>query len=1020
MQIWRQSLMIPCLLLFLAPSVSAEVHRKKFSTASAYLIVEVLDDDLVHFEVSTVGKGPSVDQPLFTSPMVAKTDYNGPTSIVNNGNVLETTDIKIEVHTSNLCITFTDKTRNNSHLTTLCPDDMDHAFKGLNVDPGTIQHLYGLGQQFKMQGSSDGDWTTFGVREGQGLGNSFVGFQNAAVGNVQIPILYALGSNNLNYALFIDNVYKQRWDFNAFWWEIRMFGDQLRFYMITGPNVADLRADYMELTGRPPVPPKKSFGMWISEFGYDNWDQIDALRDGLRTNGFPVDGFVLDLNWFGGVDPNDASKSRMGRLDWDTHHNDGNRYFFPNPDSKIQQYIADHLGLTAIEESYLAETTDTFVQMPTHLFTYQRTNGVCDGTNQSSPVSNVEGFWGKGRMIDWSDVDAGQWIHDHRRFPNLVHKGITSHWTDLGEPETFRGDACYEGVEGTVAGLKNEHSDIHNLYNLLWNKSIWDGYFAKRGQADNLGQVNPRPLIITRSGAAGTQRYGSAMWSGDIAANLESLATHANAQLHMSFSGIDFYGADVGGFRRETLPYNTKAGTYRGYEDEMYTQWFANAAWFDTPVRPHTDNEFVVVNPPYDTSPHLVGKKESNLANLRQRYELIPYYYSLAYRAHLFGEPVVPPLVFYYQNDLSVRKMGHEKLIGKEILVGIVAKHGEYERDVYLPAGKWINYHTNEWFASTGQALKAVPLYRHGIFRLPAFARAGAIIPQMYVDEHMKDAFGNRKNGVPEHHELIVKVYADPTGSAFTVYEDDGKTLGYHDNRRPSYHYRTTELSQQQINSHTVVVTIHPALDVNATFPFDGAVNDRHNVVKLVVEDSEGTGVSLNGTTLIQHMSENSFTEASSGWYNAGNNFILAKSDSMNVYTTTKVFSFRLQPVAPSTSVNFVCDKGFTSPGESIYVVGNIPVLGGPHWNTDRAIKLDPHIYYEYIVTPPLGHNGPGPSAPVRTGVISGIPSNTTFEWKCIRKREDATGAVHFEPGPNNSHSTTSSGYAGRSYGSLR
>jgi hypothetical protein len=51
MQIWRPSLIIPFLLLFLAPSVSTEVHRKKFSTASAYVIVEILDNDLVHFEV---------------------------------------------------------------------------------------------------------------------------------------------------------------------------------------------------------------------------------------------------------------------------------------------------------------------------------------------------------------------------------------------------------------------------------------------------------------------------------------------------------------------------------------------------------------------------------------------------------------------------------------------------------------------------------------------------------------------------------------------------------------------------------------------------------------------------------------------------------------------------------------------------------------------------------------------------------------------------------------------------------
>ena len=131
-------------------------------------------------------------------------------------------------------------------------------------------------------------------------------------------------------------------------------------------------------------------------------------------------------------------------------------------------------------------------------------------------------------MIDWSDPDAGRCIHNQRRFPNLVKNGVTSHWTDLGEPENFNGAGCYEGVETTVTGRKNEHSDIHNLYNLLWNKSIWDGYFDKRASANRLGVgLTPRPFIVTRSGAAGTQRYGAAMWSGDIAAILSSLATHA-------------------------------------------------------------------------------------------------------------------------------------------------------------------------------------------------------------------------------------------------------------------------------------------------------------------------------------------------------------------------------------------------------------------------------------------------------------------------------------------------------------
>ena len=33
----------------------------------------------------------------------------------------------------------------------------------------------------------------------------------------------------------------------------------------------------------------------------------------------------------------------------------------------------------------------------------------------------------------------------------------------------------------------------------------------------------------------------------------------------------------------------------------------------------------------------------------------------------------MPPLFFYYQDDPSVRQIGHEKLVGRDILVAVVA-----------------------------------------------------------------------------------------------------------------------------------------------------------------------------------------------------------------------------------------------------------------------------------------------------------------------------------------------------------
>ena len=1011
------SLILALLALFMVqPVAKAEVFRTQFNTSSAYLTVEVLDDDLIHFEVSSAGNPPAITEPIYHSPMAFKTDYSGPSAISQSSNAIETSDIRLEVDPGNLCVRAIDKTKQNAYLTTICPADLNQAFKGINIDPAGSQNVYGLGEEFKNPGSADGDWTALGVREGGEQGNTFRQFDGGATGNIQIPVYYAVGENNLNYALLLDNVYRQRWDFNSYWWQSRMYGDQIRFYLMTGDNLLDLRSDYMELVGRPPVPPRNAFGLWVSEFGYDNWDQIDNILAGLRDRHFPIDGFVLDLQWFGGVTLNQPSGSAMGRLDWDENQEPlvaDDRYYFPDPATKVQQYANDDIRLTAIEESYLANSTDTYQDMPQDLTAYQRTNNFCNSNQQSNPIQiNATDFWGIGRMIDWSDTVAGKWVHDNRRFPHLAQLGINAHWTDLGEPERYDASACYEGIETTAAGLKNEHSDIHNLYNLLWDRSIWDGYFDKRDTTNNLGIANPRPFLLSRSGAAGIQRYGAALWSADIGSRLSSLATHANAQMHMSFSGIDYYGADIGGFRKEAMPYNDRNGAYRGYEDEMYTQWFANGAWFDVPVRPHTDKEFVNANPPYETSPDRIGKVDSNLANIRYRYELTPYYYSLAYEAYLNGEPVIAPPVMYYQNDPNLRQMGNEKLIGRDLLVGIVARHGEYERNVYLPAGRWINYYSNEWVDSTGENLENVPTYRDGLFQLPAFARAGAIMPTMYVDEQTKDVFGHRLDGTARD-ELEVRVYADSHPSSFTLYEDDSQTLNYDAEGRPVYQYRTTELKQQQVDGTTVSATIEGAVNVNGTSAFPGAVTSRQNVIRLVVDNARATRVSLNGSSLPQVDSSAAFEAASQGWFNAGHNLILAKSESMNV-GTAKNFTFKLEPVAAQTSANLICDRGFTTFGQSIYAVGSIPALG--EWDAAKAVKLDPNVYYQYISD---GRSNPGPDAPIWTGVLSDLPPNTSFEWKCIRRSESDPSNVTWQPGDNNVYTTGDSGYSGRSYGSL-
>ena len=257
----------------------------------------------------------------------------------------------------------------------------------------------------------------------------------------------------------------------------------------------------------------------------------------------------------------------------------------------------------------------------------------------------------------------------------------------------------------------------------------------------------------------------------------------------------------------------------------------------------------------------------------------------------------------------------------------------------------------------------------------------------------------------------MLRVYADPGPSSFTLYEDDGTTLGYDAAGRPLYHRRETGITQQGGR-----VTIGPALDVGGSGPYPGAPPARGVMLELVLDGAEATGVSLNGTALVERGSAEELAAAESGWVNAGRNLVLAKAPPADVYTAT-VFEVASAPIPALTSVAFVCDRGLTIPGESVYVVGSLPELGS--WDPQQGVRLSPSIYFDYIVAPPPNHAGPGPSAPLWTGVIDGLPPDTGFEWKCLRRREDGSGSPTWEPGENNRHLTTFSGYSGQSYGSF-
>jgi alpha-glucosidase len=134
----------------------------------------------------------------------------------------------------------------------------------------------------------------------------------------------------------------------------------------------------------------------------------------------------------------------------------------------------------------------------------------------------------------------------------------------------------------------------------------------------------------------------------------------------------------------------------------------------------------------------------------------MPYYYSLAYAAWRRGDPVFPSVDYWFPEATETRELGHEKMIGSELLSAGVATFDAEEVDVYLPAGDWYVFRTGAVIHSAGETF-TFPVHEEGRFQLPLLARDGAVVP---VEGGVLTVFGTAEN-------------------VFEWYDDDGSSTGY-------------------------------------------------------------------------------------------------------------------------------------------------------------------------------------------------------------------------------------------------
>ena len=514
----------------------------------------------------------------------------------------------------------------------------------------------------------------------------------------------------------------------SLWSEV---GDGIDYYFVYGPELDKVVAGYRRVTGPAPMIPRWALGLWQSRQRYETSQQsLDAV-DGFRSRGIPFDNIVQD--WFYWKEDS-----------WGSHEFDPIR--FPDPDKWVRAIHDKHAHVMISVWGKFYPGTSNFEAMRSRGFLYYRplAEGIRDWVGDGGyPHTWYDAFNPEAGKLFWAQMEKA-----------LFRKKFDGWWLDAPEPDltrepTLEGQRAY--MHPTALGTGARMLNAYSLYN---SQAVYDGQRA--------AAPNQRVFILTRSGFAGQQRYGAALWSGDITSTWTAMRKQIPAGLGMSVSGIPYWNMDTGGFAVPAR-FSAEHPTSEDVEEwrELNTRWFQFGSFVPL-LRAHGEA-------PKREMWEFGGEKhpayQTELKFDRIRYRLLPYLYSIAGTVTHEGGTVMRPLVMDFRTDAKARDVSDQYLFGPAFLVSPVTTYKARSRAVYLPvAPGWFDFWSGAAVAA-GKTIDVPAPYDS----MPLHVKAGSIVPTgpeiMYTDEKPADP-------------ITLWVYAGANGE-FTLYEDDGVTYGY-------------------------------------------------------------------------------------------------------------------------------------------------------------------------------------------------------------------------------------------------
>ncbi len=253
-----------------------------------------------------------------------------------------------------------------------------------------------------------------------------------------------------------------------------------------------------------------------------------------------------------------------------------------------------------------------------------------------------------------------------------------------------------------------------------------------------------RPLILSRYAGPGSHRYPLG-FSGDTAVYWSTLRFQPYFTATASNIGYTWWSHDIGGHRGGI------------HNDDLYLRWLQFGVF--SPInRMHSSNNALAGKEPWNYAPET---KRLAVKALQFRQRLIPYLYTMNYRCHTEGIPLVQPMYYAAPEEPNAYTVPNEYFFGSELICAPITepldKHAHVSgAKAWLPAGNWTDLFTGDVYVGG----KKITLFR-GPESIPVLAKEGAILPL--------------EGAIKEQLELWI---FNGNGS-FQLYDDDGVTNDY-------------------------------------------------------------------------------------------------------------------------------------------------------------------------------------------------------------------------------------------------